>query len=220
MLRKHFNIALISIVFHGFSYAQSSSFVDFFRAVRQDDAGTIRDLLRRGFDPNTVDERGLTGLYIALREGSLKVVDALLQSRRIKVETRTANDESPLMMASLKGHLDIARRLIAAGADVNKPGWTPLHYAATHGHVDIIRLLLEEHAFIDPTSPNGTTPLMMAAHYGTPAAVKLLLDEGAVPTLRNQLGLSAIDFAQQAQRPESAELIAAAVRRARPQGTW
>ncbi len=220
MLRRHFKFALLSVVLIGFSNAYASSFDDFFRAVRQDDAGTVRDLLRRGFDPNTVDERGLTGLFIALREGSLKVVDALLASRRIKAETRTAADESPLMMASLKGHLDVAKRLIAAGADVNKTGWTPLHYAATNGHIDVIKLLLEEHAFIDPTSPNGTTPLMMAAHYGTPEAVRLLLAEGAVPTLRNQLGLSAIDFAQQANRPEAAELIAAAIRRARPQGAW
>ena len=62
--------------------------------------------------------------------------------------------------------------MASMGADVNKPGWTPLHYAATHGHLAIMDLLLEEHAYIDAESPNGTTPLMMAAHYGTPAAVK------------------------------------------------
>jgi len=39
-------------------------------------------------------------------------------------------------------------------------------------------LLLDEHAYIDAASPNGTTPLMMAAHYGTPSAVKLLLEAG------------------------------------------
>ena len=61
-----------------------------------------------------------------------------------------------------------------------------------------MELLLENHAYIDAESPNGTTPLMMAAHYGTPAAVKLLLEAGADPTLKNQLGLTAIDFARRA----------------------
>ena len=41
---------------------------------------------------------------------------------------------------------------------------------------------------------------MMAAHYGTPAAVKLLLEAGADPTLKNQLGLTAIDFADRGDR--------------------
>ena len=61
---------------------------------------------------------------------------------------------------------------------------------------------------------------MMAAHYGTPAAVKLLLEQGAEPGLRNELGLTAIDFAQRGNRKEAAELIAEWVRRSRPRGRW
>jgi ankyrin repeat protein len=52
-------------------------------------------------------------------------------------------DESPLMMAALKGHTALARKLIARDADVNKPGWAPLHYAATGGHLEMMELLLE-----------------------------------------------------------------------------
>ncbi|MCM2250855.1 MAG: ankyrin repeat domain-containing protein, partial [Ramlibacter sp.] len=117
-------------------------------------------------------------------------------------------------------HLEMVKKLIKRDADVNKPGWTPLHYAATAGHLAIMELLLEQHAFIDAESPNGTTPLMMAAHYGTPAAVKLLLDAGADTAMRNQLGLSAIDFAHRAGRQEAADLIAATVRRSKPKGKW
>jgi len=60
----------------------------------------------------------------------------------------------------------------------------------------------------------------MAAMYGNAAAVKLLLDAGADPALKNGLGLSAIDFAQRADRGDSASLIAEAVRKATPKGTW
>jgi hypothetical protein len=84
----------------------------------------------------------------------------------------------------------------------------------------MVRLLLEHHAYIDAESPNGKTPLMMAAHYGHPSVEKLLLEEGADPMLKNQQGLSAIDFANRAQRAESAEIIAASVRARQPRGRW
>ena len=124
------------------------------------------------------------------------------------------------MLASLQGLLGLCRQLIDKGADVNKPGWTALHYAATRGHLAVIVLLLDSYAYIDAASPNGTTPLMMAARYGTPEAVKLLLGAGADPSLKNEQNLSAIDFAQYANRAESAETIAAFVRGRQPKGSW
>ena len=125
-----------------------------------------------------------------------------------------------LMLAALGGNLDIVNRLLARDADVNKTGWTPLHYAATRGHLDVMRLLLDKNAYIDAASPNGTTPLMMAAFYGTPTAVKLLLEAGADPFLKNQQNLTAIDFAQRANRADAAEIIAAFVRGKQPKGSW
>jgi ankyrin repeat protein len=50
--------------------------------------------------------------------------------------------------------------------------------------------------------------------------VKLLLDEGADPMLKNQLGLTALDFAQQASRPDAVEIIAGFIRSRHPKGTW
>jgi ankyrin repeat protein len=219
-LRDYFRYLSYLLVIAASFSALAGSYEDFFVAVKRDDPQTITALLNRGFDPDTADPEGLTGLFLALREGSLKAARALVDWPRTKVETRTKDDESPLMMASLKGHLDIARKLIERDADVNKPGWAPLHYAATGGHLAIIELLLEHHAFIDAESPNGTTPLMMAAHYGTPAAVKLLLESGADHTMKNQLGLSALDFARRGERPDSVELLQAAARSAQSKGKW
>jgi len=47
--------------------------------------------------------------------------------------------------------------------------------------------------------------------YGSSEAVKLLLAEGADTTMKNQLGMTAVDFANKANRPEAASLITAAV---------
>ena len=77
----------------------------------------------------------------------------------------------------------------------------------------MIEHLLEHSAYIDAESPNGTTPLMMAAMYGSPEAVKSLIQAGADPTLKNQLGLSALDFAVRGQRPNSIELMNAGLAR-------
>jgi ankyrin repeat protein len=219
-MRSYFKIGVYLFAVFAFFSAIAGSYDDFFVALKRDDPDTVQTLLERGFDPNTLDPQGLPGLYVALRDSSLKSAEVLIAWPKTNVEIRTVNGESPLMMAALKGDIEIVKSLIARDADVNKPGWTPLHYAATNGHLAIMELLLENHAYIDAESPNGTTPLMMAAHYGTPAAVKLLLDAGADPRLRNQLGLSALDFANRGQRPDSVELITQASRNAQPRGKW
>jgi ankyrin repeat protein len=202
------------------SVARAGSYDDWFTAIKRDDAAAVRDLLRRGFDANTIDPSGRQGLFMALQDGSLKVAEVLVAWPRTQVEWRSARDESPLMIAALKGHLDLVRKLVARDADVNKTGWTPLHYAATGAHLEIMQFLLDENAYIDAESPNKTTPLMMAAHYGSPAAVKLLLEAGADPTLRNELGLSAVDFAPRGTRRAAVALTAAATRDRKPKGKW
>lgn len=219
-MRIYFRFVSYLIVLFGFSASYAGSYDDFFGAIHRDDAVVVRGLLERGFDPNTVNPKGDYPLIVALREPSLRVVAALLENPQTRAEVRTAKDESPLMLAALRGYVDVCRLLIARDADVNKPGWTALHYAATGGHIDAMRLLLDNHAYVDAASPNGSTPLMMASMYGTIDAVKLLLEAGADPSLKNTQGLGAIDFARKVQREETVLVVAAALRARRPKGVW
>ena len=210
-MNHHLKKALCLVAFSCSVAVHAGSFDDFFRAVRGDNASGVTDLIKRGFDPNTKDANGQTGLLIAMREPSPRVVEVLIASPKTNVEARNAQDESPLMMAALKGQRDVVAKLMARDADINKPGWTPLHYAASGGNVEIMKKFLEAFAFIDAQSPNGTTPLMMAAMYGSSDAVKLLLDEGADTAMKNQQGMTALNFAQRGRRPDAAGLITAAM---------
>ncbi len=219
-LRNYIRYFIYLYVFIGFNFSYAGSYEDFFKAIKTDDAGTVQKLLARGFDANTLDPQSQHGLLLAIREPSPKVIKALLAAPKLDPNVLSPKGESPLMLAAFNGNLDLAGQLIAKGADVNKTGWTPLHYAATKGNVALIRLFLENNAYIDAESPNGSTPLMMASMYGTAEAVKVLLDEGADATLTNQQGLTAIQFAQRVSRQDVADLIAKSVRAKRPAGQW
>jgi ankyrin repeat protein len=206
-----------SIVFIGLLSILSSSFAgayeDFFRAIVADDARSVQALLQRGFDPNTVNPEGLPALMLALRVPAPKVADALVGWSQTIVEVRNAQDESPLMLAALRGQLELVKKLVERDADVNKTGWTPLHYAATGGHVPVIEFLLEHSAYIDAESPNGTTPLMMAAMYGSPEALKHLIQAGADLQIKNGANMTALDFALKGNRPNNIELMQEGLRR-------
>lgn len=198
-------------VLSGFFLVNAGSYEDFFQAVNRDDGPAVAALLARGFDPNTLGPDGLSGLFMAARAGAARVARVLLDAPDTEVEFRNPVDESPLMLAALRGDLPLAQALIARDADVNKPGWTPLHYAAARGQLAVITLLLEHHAYIDAESPNGSTPLMMAAGYGSPEATRALLQAGADASLKNAKGLTALDFASGFGKTASAAVLEAAL---------
>ena len=195
--------------------AHAGSYEDFFTRIIRDDAPGIAALVQRGFDPNTVSERGETGLTQAFKLDSYRAAKGLIALPATQVNLANSKGETPLMLAAIKGQLDIAKALIARGADVNREGWTPLHYAVSVPSEDgsdlkMVALLVEHHAYIDAASPNGTTPLMMAAQYGTRSAVQMLIKEGADPKVKNQQGLTATDFATRADRGEVVQWLAQA----------
>ena len=209
---KYIKILLYLYVFIGFSISQAqvfkeSSYDNFFRAVKSDDGRAVTALIARGFDANTPYTNGDYALIMAIHEQSPSVVAALLAWDKLKVEVRNPHDESPLMMAALVGNTAVVRQLIARDADINKPGWAPLHYAATNGHTDIMQLLLDGYAYIDASAPNGATPLMMAAEFGNIAAVQLLLDAGADASIKNRLGQTALDYARRGNRPDAIKVL-------------
>ncbi len=171
----------------------------FFRAINIDNVGAVKSLLAKGLDPNVLDEKGQVGLYLAVRDDSPKVLQALLAHPATKVDAANAANETALMLAALKGNLASCKLLLDKGAAVNRSGWTPLHYAASSAAdtgAQAVALLLEKGAQIEALSPNRTTPLMMAARYGTDSSALLLLAKGASTKARNDADLDAAGFAR------------------------
>lgn len=199
---RHFIKALISVIFLMSCVAQANArdlLQSFLLAARAGDTSFILQMRDLGLNEQTRDDLRNNLLMIAIREDGDAMALSLLQQPAWRapevLDYRNQLGETALMLAALKGNLDIVRRLLELGAQLNQEGWTALHYAATSGHADVIRMLVEKSAYIDAESPNKTTPLMMAARFNHQPAAKALLDGGADPTRTNEAGLTARDYA-------------------------
>ena len=170
-------------------------------AVANDRADEVRRLLARGMDPDSVEANGETMLCIAARSGSVNATKLLLDAKA-KIDKPNRWNDTPLMLASLQGNLDVVRALVAANANMNPKGWTPLIYAATGGHDAVATFLLQRGADINAVSPNGTSALMMAIREGHVETARLLIGRGADVNHRNQDGASAIDWARRGNEAE------------------
>ena len=190
--------------------AWAAAYDDFAQAVKNKNPGAVTALLKRGMDLNTVDANGQAMLHICASAGDLEVVQALVGAGA-DVDKRNAYKETAIMLAALQGRLKVVEYLLSKDAQINHPGWTPLLYAATNGHDDVIKILLENYAYIDSSSPNGTTPLMMAVRGGHVSTVLLLLEEGADPVVKNENGDTALSWAVKGRQTDMAEAIRAKI---------
>jgi ankyrin repeat protein len=214
---KHFRYILYLYVFIGFSSALADSYNEFFRAIIQDNPSTIQALLNRGFDPNSVDERGQPGISRALILDSFDVALTLARAPSLDVKQRNRAGETSLMLAAMKGQEEIFRVLLDRGAEADPAeGWTPLHYAASGSALPVMRILLARGVRVDPRAPNGRTPLMMAAAFGDENAVDMLLVAGADPTARDANGMSSASLARGGGREWLAKRLEAAEAKWKP----
>ncbi len=212
-MKHYFRVLVYLVMTIGFSQTNAGAYEDFFIAINRDDDWAVAKLLERGFDPNSRDPKGQTGLILALRDESPRVAEALWKSPALDVNVPNASGETALMMAALRGQVAWMRRLLDRGAAVHKDGWSPIHYAATGPEAKAVALLLERGAPVEASSPDKDTPLMMAARYGAEASVDLLLARGASASVTNGRNLDAVDLARAGGRDFLVERLQKSVKR-------
>ena len=200
---------LVCFVFALFSaLVQADTYDDLLKSVKTGDVSGVVDLLRRGVDVDTTDPEGNTLLIIAAREGHEPMVELLL-AQRPKLNARNSAGDSALRLAAIGGKTGIVKKMVAAGARVNTPDWTPLIYACFGNHIEIVRYLIEMKADVNAASENGTTALMVASSQGQIEIVRLLLNAGADLNKITENGETALDMTLKTRNEEIAGLLRA-----------
>ncbi len=142
----------------------------------------LKWLKKHGADMKAVvedDQESL--LHIAnIEKDDWKMVDFLVNECGLSVNGRDEKGRTPLMDKALRGHYDMAKKLIGLGADVhtvNHRGESALFYAGNHNK--LVELLLKNGCDPNASNKNGWTPAHYAALKDDESTLKLLWRYGA-----------------------------------------
>jgi len=155
-------------------------------AVRYGTLEMVRYLVDKGGLVNTEFNDRSCILSRAIASKNREIVEFLL-SRNVNVNPKE-NINNPLMAAVGSKQTEIAKLLIAGGADPNTGAWnkhTVLMAAALTGDTEVLNLLISKGARLDEKDTYGFTALMTAGLYGHREAAESLIKAGADLSIKN-----------------------------------
>jgi uncharacterized protein len=155
-------------------------------AVRYGTLEMARYLVDKGALVNTEFNDRSCILSRAVAAKNREIVEFLL-SRNVNVNPKE-NIDNPLMAAIESQQTEIAKSLIAGGADPNTGVWnkhTVLMAAALTGDTEVLSLLISKGARLDEKDKYGFTALMTAGLYAHREAAESLIMAGADLSIKN-----------------------------------
>ena len=141
-----------------------------------------------------------TPLHYAALWGLHDVVEFLIVEHTQDVNSQYSyNYDTPLCMASKKGHLEVVRVLLEYSANTEfqgRSGGNPLHRASIEGRTEVARILLEYCVAVDAKNKYNNTALYLGSLHGRLEVVRLLLEHGGDANSRNENDLSPLHCAK------------------------
>ncbi|KAK4474487.1 hypothetical protein MN116_001637 [Schistosoma mekongi] len=158
------------------------------------------------------NDTGHTPLMEATSNGHVDVARCLIK-HGCDINTHSAEfKESALTLASYKGHAEMVRFLLTAGADHEHRTdemHTALMEAAMEGHVEVARLLLAHGANVNIPQDSFESPLTLAACGGHTELAHLLIGYGADTEEVNDEGYTPLMEAAREGHEETVALLLA-----------
>jgi hypothetical protein len=139
-------------------------------------------------------ERGLANAMIAgeAQDGNLRAIDFLL-ANGVAADAPDVIGETPIMQAIRMQQTAAVRRLIEAGADVNREGvvGSVLTMAVFDGGPEVLQAILAVRPDVNRVTKHGDTALANAARYGFDQAIQMLLEAPGIDVdLRDGQGMT------------------------------
>jgi len=183
------------------------SVADFLRSCCSGDLEFVSNALQKGFDINSKDEVGLTGLHVASIQGQSKMIDLLLD-KGAAISCRDVDGMTPLHFACENNHVQIAIALSRGGGDTslrNKVGLTALHYICMNGLLPLTVLIRDY--MINVSTSAGLTLLHCAADMGHLEMVQYLVEHEAQIMPRDDDGMTPLHLACMGGHVECVEYL-------------
>ena len=196
---------------------------DLVSIIRQGNAARVEALLRRRPEALTAARDSVRGpLQAAAATGRRDIVE-LLVAHGVAPAGIDGWGQSALHVAALHGHVDLVKRLLELGVDVNlragratsdkvpaRPGATALHFACGAGQLAVLEALLEKGAAWDAVDERSLTALHeVAARSGSVEVARRLLELGCAVDAVDCLGQTPLMLALTYKRNALAALLVA-----------
>jgi ankyrin repeat protein len=142
-MTSQFLTVAVAVSLSGCLDSASSGYTRLMRASASGEAGSVRELLDGGADPNAADGKGETALSLAAQFGRTDVV-ALLLKGGAQVDAADRKGITPLMKAAGFGQEETVEALLRGGADRTRrdlENRDAAAWARSSGHESLARRL-------------------------------------------------------------------------------